>query len=68
MQRPKADGSGVQVRMGSGPTGPSVTIHYTVVFKARATGRTFSVEAFATDDFGNEQGFDPVGTINVLPR
>jgi len=37
-------------------------------FKPKAAGRTFSVEAFATDDFGNEQGFDPVGTLGVLEK
>jgi hypothetical protein len=53
---------------GSGPTGPSVTINYSLTFKHRAAGRIFSVEAFATDDSGNEQGFEPVGAVSVLDR
>jgi hypothetical protein len=52
---------------GSGPTGPSVTLTYNLSFKPNAAGRTFRVEVFATDDFGNHQGFDPVGTVTVLP-
>jgi hypothetical protein len=53
---------------GGGPPGQTVTIQYGLSFKSEAAGRTFSVEAFATDDAGNQQGFEPVGTITVLPR
>jgi hypothetical protein len=52
---------------GSGPTGQSVTIHYSLSFKPQAAGRTFTVEAVATDDFGNEQG-EEVGALTVLGK
>jgi hypothetical protein len=45
-----------------------VTIEYSLSFKPQAAGHTFSVEAFAIDDAGNQQGFESVGTITVLPR
>jgi hypothetical protein len=54
--------------IGSGPTGPSVTLNLALSFKPRAAGRVFRVEAFATDDFGNQQGFDEAGAIGVLAR
>jgi hypothetical protein len=53
---------------GSGPTGPSVLLTYSLSFKPQAAGRVFRVEAFATDDFGHQQGFDLVGTVTVQPR
>jgi hypothetical protein len=53
---------------GSGPTGPSVKLTYSVSFKPKAAGRTYRVEVFATDDFGNQQGFDQVGTLRVEQR
>ena len=53
---------------GGGPPGQTATIEYSLTFKPHAAGRTFSVEAFATDDAGNQQGFESVGTITVLPR
>ena len=52
---------------GSGPTGPDVTLTYRLSFTAAAVGRTFKVEGRATDDFGNEQGFEPIGLISVRP-
>jgi hypothetical protein len=58
----------VEQSTGGGPPGTTVTIQYSLSFKPHAAGRTYTVEVFATDDFGNEQGFDPVGTINVLPK
>jgi hypothetical protein len=54
--------------IGSGPTGPSVTLNLDLSFKPQAGGRTYRVEVFATDDLGHQQGFEPVGTITVLPR
>jgi hypothetical protein len=54
--------------IGSGPTGRSVLLKLNLSFKPKASGRTLQVEAFATDVFGTQQGFDPVGTIIVLPR
>jgi hypothetical protein len=53
---------------GSGPTGHSVTVNYSLVFKPKAADRVFRVEAFATDDFGNQQGFEEVGIIAVLRK
>ncbi|HYV25950.1 MAG TPA: hypothetical protein VFA77_00320, partial [Candidatus Eisenbacteria bacterium] len=53
---------------GGGPPGQTVTIDFSLEFKPHAAGRTFSVEAFATDDAGNQQGFESVGTLTVLPR
>ena len=58
----------LQESTGGGPPGRTVTIEYSLSFKPQAAGRTFSVEAFATDDAGNQQGFESVGTITVLPR
>jgi hypothetical protein len=58
----------LQESSGGGPPGQTVTIDYSLSFKPRAAGRTFSVETFATDDAGNQQGFESVGTITVLPR
>ena len=51
-----------------GPPGPSVTLNLRVSFKPRSAGRVYRVEAFATDDDGHEQGFDPVGTVTVRRR
>src|SRR2546428_534509 len=52
----------------AGPPGKTATIDFNLSFKPEAAGRTFSVEAFATDDAGNQQGFESVGTLTVLPR
>ena len=51
--------------IGGGPR--SVTLSLQVSFKPQAAGRAYRVEAFATDDAGNQQGFDPVGTLTVRP-
>ena len=48
--------------------GQTVTIDFSLSFKPQAAGQTFSVEAFAIDDDGNQQGFESVGTITVSPR
>jgi hypothetical protein len=58
----------LQDSTGGGPPGQTVTIEYSLSFKPQAAGRTFSVEAFATDDAGEQQGFESVGTITVLPH
>lgn len=50
---------------GSGPTGPSVVLTYSLSFKPQAAGRQFRAEVFATDDFGNQQGFDFTGNVSV---
>jgi len=54
--------------VGTGPDGPSVTLKLGLSFKPKAAGRVFRVEAFATDDDGNQQGFDEAGNIAVLRR
>ena len=54
--------------VGTGLEGPSVTLNLGLRFKPKAAGRLFRVEAFATDDFGNQQGFDEAGIIGVLRR
>ncbi len=51
--------------IGSGPTGLSVLLDLSLSFKPQAAGRTYRVEAFATDDFGHQQGWEPVGTLTV---
>jgi len=51
--------------VGSGPTGPSVDLNLDFIFGPNAAGHVFRVEAFAEDDFGQQQGFEPVGTIEV---
>jgi hypothetical protein len=53
---------------GGGPPGHTVTINFNLSFALQTAGRTFSIEAFATDDAGNQQGFESVGTLTVLPR
>jgi hypothetical protein len=58
----------LQESTGGGPPGQTVAIEYSLSFKPHTAGRTFSVEALATDDAGNQQGFESVGTITVLPR
>jgi hypothetical protein len=54
--------------VGSGPTGPSVTLNLSLEFKPHAEGKTFVVEAAGTDDFGNEDTFSPAGSVGVTPR
>ena len=44
---------------------PSVTLRFQVRFKPSAAGRRYRVEAAADDDAGNQQGFEPVGTLEV---
>ena len=53
---------------GGGLPGQTVTIDFSLSFKPQAAGQTFSVEAFAIDDDGNQQGFESVGSIAVSPR
>jgi hypothetical protein len=36
-----------------------------VSFKPSAAGRLYRIEAAATDDAGNQQGFERVGTLAV---
>jgi photosystem II stability/assembly factor-like uncharacterized protein len=53
--------------VGSGPTGPSVTLNLALSFKPSAAGRTFLVEVAATDDTGNADNFAAAGTVTVAP-
>jgi hypothetical protein len=50
-----------------GPPGLRVTLTLDVSFKPHAAGRTYAVEVLATDQSGNEQGFEPKGQVTVLP-
>ena len=52
----------------SGPDGHDVTLTLALSFEKKAAGhdhRDYVVEVSATDDFGNEQGFDRAGTLRV---
>jgi hypothetical protein len=51
--------------IGTGPTGPSVTLNLALRFKPESAGRTFVVEMKAADDSGSVQGWDQVGRITV---
>jgi hypothetical protein len=51
--------------IGSGPTGPFVTLHLNTSFKRAAAGRTYVVEVAATDDLGHRDDFVQAGTIRV---
>ena len=51
--------------IGTGPTGPSVTLDLALRFKPESAGRTFVVEMKAADDSGSVQGWDQVGRITV---
>jgi CSLREA domain-containing protein len=55
----------------SGPEGRDVTLTLAVTFRPKAAGhdhRDYVVEVLATDDFGNTQGFDQAGTLEVVRR
>jgi hypothetical protein len=51
--------------MGSGPTGPSVDLVYTIGVEPSLSGRELLVEAAAADDDGERQDFAQVGTLMV---
>lgn len=51
--------------LGSGPTGPSVTLQMAVSFAAKAAGRSYRLEVAAVDDFGNEDPFTHAGEVRV---
>ncbi len=53
--------------VGSGPTGPTVTLNLSLSFNPLAAGRTFLVEVTASDDLGNEDDFSLAGTLTVTP-
>ncbi len=55
--------------VGSGPTGQSVTLGLALKLKEPHGVKgplTYRVEAFASDDDGNKQGFDEIGTLSIL--
>lgn len=51
--------------VGSGPTGPSVTLNLSLSFKPQLAGRTLVVEVAASDDQGNQDGFVQASTLTV---
>jgi len=51
--------------LGSGPTGPSVTLTLPIHAHPSAAGHTFAIEAAAHDDAGATQDFEQVGTLTV---
>ena len=51
--------------VGSGPTGPSVTLTLDVSFKDGAVGPPYPVQVAATDDSGNADAFVDAGTVEV---
>jgi photosystem II stability/assembly factor-like uncharacterized protein len=51
--------------IGSGPTGPSVTLALAVSFKAAASGQNYIVEAAATADNGDHDRFVKAGILSV---
>ena len=53
--------------VGSGPTGPSVTLNLLLSLKPQAAGRTFAVEVAASDDQGHADDFAQAGTLMVMP-
>jgi hypothetical protein len=71
-QRLQASGATVYVQqcgsLGSGPTGPSVVLYFSLSFKPQAAGRTFQVNVLVTDDFGAEQGWEDVGALTVTKK
>jgi Calx-beta domain-containing protein len=52
--------------VGSGPTGPSVTLQLGIVFTDKAEGHTWNVELGATDDFGQRDRLGDAGTVQVI--
>jgi hypothetical protein len=53
---------------GSGPTGRSVTLTITLRLRRHVKPGLYRIEVMATDDHGNSQGFEQVGTLSVVPR
>lgn len=51
---------------GSGPTGPSVELRYSIGIEPALSGRELRVEAAATDDDGVRQHFAQIGTVMVV--
>jgi murein DD-endopeptidase MepM/ murein hydrolase activator NlpD len=53
--------------LGSGPTGPSVTLTLALSFKRRTATRTYVVEVKAMDDLGHHDAFARAGFLTVKP-
>jgi autotransporter-associated beta strand protein len=51
----------------SGPTSPTVTLNLALSFKPSTGGRTYSVEAAASDDDGNAEDFIQAGVLTIAP-
>ena len=45
--------------------GPEATLVLPIGVKQAAVGKAFQVEGAATDDFGDEQPFEELGTLTV---
>ena len=56
-----ADSSAV----GSGPTGPDVTLNLAIEFLGKAKGHLYDVEVAATDDLGHADNFVTATTVHV---
>jgi hypothetical protein len=54
--------------VGSGPTGPSVTLTLSLSVKSRSKDGPFLVEVAAADDLGNQDDFVTAGTLTVTPK
>lgn len=52
--------------VGSGPTGPTVTLTWEVVFKPPAAGRSWQQYLQTVDDFGGTLGLQKVGSFSIL--
>ena len=67
----RLQGKGVSVILddssvvGTGLTGPTVTLNLTLKFKPSTAGRSYVVEVAASDDFGTSDSFTEAGTLNV---
>jgi len=51
--------------IGTGPTGPSVTLRLALRFSPLARGRTYEASILLQDDAGYLQGYDALGSITV---
>ncbi|RIL04457.1 MAG: hypothetical protein DCC71_14120 [Proteobacteria bacterium] len=51
-----------------GPDSPEVSLLLDVSFPAKMAGQTYPVEVQATNDDGETSGFEPAGTLTVVPQ
>jgi len=54
--------------LGTGPTGPSVTLRLALRFSPLARGKTYRASILLEDDDGFLQGFDDLGAVTVARR